>query len=87
MNGTGTRTTRIAARSARSALDAGIRIGTGADGEDGQLLVEGIAVAGRTDRLLTRPRQVFEPMAAVATGELEQRHALLNRESGNRVIG
>ena len=29
----------------------------------------------------------FEAMAAVAAGELEQRHGLLNRESSNRVIG
>ena len=70
----GTRAARIAARSARSARDPGIRMSTGADGEDGQLLVELKPVASRTGRLLARPRQVFEPMTAVATGELEQRH-------------
>lgn len=75
MDRTGPGTARIAARSTRLDRDPGFRIRTGADGEDGQLLVEGLAMAGWTGRLLTGPRQMFEPMTAVATGELEQGHA------------
>ena len=87
MDGTGPGTARIAARSTGFDRDPGFRIRTGADGEDGQLLVEGVAMAGWTGRLLTRPRQVFEPMTAVAAGKLEQRHSSLNPELGNLVIG
>ena len=47
---------------------------TGADGKDRQLLVECVTLAGRAGRLLTLPRQVFEAMAALATGKLEQGH-------------
>jgi hypothetical protein len=75
VNGTGPGTARIAARSTWLDRDPGFRIRTGADGEDGQLLVEGVALAGWAGRLLACPRQVFEPMTAVATGELEQGHA------------
>ena len=75
MNGAGPGTPRIAARSTRFDRDPGIRIRTGADREERQPLVEGGAMAGWTGRLLTGPRQVFEQMTALATGELEQGHA------------
>jgi len=51
-----------------------VRRAAGAYGEDGELFVELATVASRTGRLLTGPRQMFEPVATVATGELEQRH-------------
>ena len=87
MNRTGTRTAGIAASSAWSARASGIGVGTGADSKDRQLLFERRALAGWTGRLLALACQVFEAMAAIAAGELEKGHGLLNRESGNRVIG
>jgi hypothetical protein len=74
VDGTGPGAARIAARSTWLDRDPGFRIRAGADGEDGQLLVEGVAMAGWTGRLLTGPRQVFEPMTAIATRKLEQGH-------------
>jgi hypothetical protein len=72
---TGARAPRIAARSTRTGTDPGIRISTGADGKNRQLFFERLALAGRAAGLLTLPRQVLEAVAAVAAGELEQRHA------------
>jgi hypothetical protein len=75
VDGTGPGTARIAAGSTWLDRDPGFRIRTGADGEDGQLPVECVATASWTGWLLTGPRQVFEPMTAVATRKLEQGHA------------
>jgi hypothetical protein len=72
----GARTARIAARSTRTAADPGIRIRTGADGKDRQLFFESLAVASRAGGLMALPRQILEAVAAVAAGELEQRHTV-----------
>jgi hypothetical protein len=64
----------VAAGAAWTGYRLRVRRAAGAHGEDGELLVELVTVASGTGRLLTRPGQMFEPVATVATGELEQRH-------------
>jgi len=73
---TGARAARITARSTRTAGDPGIRIRTCADGKDRELFFESLPVAAGAGGLTTLPRQILEAVAAVAAGELEQRHTV-----------